>query len=35
MKLYILAVGNKMPDWVVAGFMEYHSAHAKGNTRFI
>lgn len=23
MKLYILAVGNKMPDWVVAGFMEY------------
>lgn len=24
MKLYILAVGNKMPDWVVAGFREYH-----------
>lgn len=23
MKLYILAVGNKMPDWVLAGFMEY------------
>lgn len=24
MKLYILAVGNKMPDWVVTGFMEYY-----------
>lgn len=24
MKLYILAVGNKMPDWVVDGFKEYH-----------
>ncbi|HBZ30123.1 MAG TPA: 23S rRNA (pseudouridine(1915)-N(3))-methyltransferase RlmH [Nitrosomonas nitrosa] len=24
MKLYILAVGNKMPEWIVAGFTEYH-----------
>ena len=23
MKLHILAIGNKMPDWVTAGFMEY------------
>ncbi len=23
MKIFILAVGNKMPDWVVAGFTEY------------
>ncbi|SDH68686.1 23S rRNA (pseudouridine(1915)-N(3))-methyltransferase RlmH [Nitrosomonas sp. Nm132] len=24
MKFHILAVGNKMPDWIVTGFMEYH-----------
>lgn len=29
MKLYILAVGNKMPAWIVAGFTEYHQRMPK------